>query len=73
MVSAEKLLGIASQPLTAAWSFFHSVRRRFSLIGFSGSGVSQRTMQGRLGSNVQPGIRYCIAIASSRAPRPCCR
>ena len=33
----------------------------------------QRTRQGRLGSKVQPGIRYCIARASSRAPRPCRR
>jgi hypothetical protein len=26
----------------------------------------QRTRQGFLSSNIQPGIRYCIAIASSR-------
>jgi len=25
----------------------------------------QRTMQGRLGSKVQPGIRYCMPLASS--------
>ena len=30
-----------------------------------------RTMHGRLLSNVHSGIRYCIAIASSRAPSPC--
>src|SRR5215472_8084709 len=29
----------------------------------------QRTKQGRLLSNLQPGIRYCIAWASSRAPK----
>jgi len=28
----------------------------------------QRTMQGSFGSNFQFGTRYCIAIASSRAP-----
>lgn len=32
-----------------------------------------RCMQGFLGSNVQPGNRYCMATASSRAPRPCCK
>src|SRR6516162_9013364 len=31
----------------------------------------QRTRDGLLLSNFQPGIRYCIAIASSRAPSPC--
>src|SRR5580704_17834969 len=31
----------------------------------------QRARQGRLLSNAQPGFRYCIATASSRAPRPC--
>ncbi len=31
----------------------------------------QRTRQGRFGSKVQPGTRYCIARASSRASRPC--
>lgn len=31
----------------------------------------QRSRQGRLGSNVQPGTRYCIATESSRAPSPC--
>ena len=30
-----------------------------------------RTMQGSLLLNVQLGIRYCMAMASSRAPRPC--
>jgi hypothetical protein len=30
-----------------------------------------RTSAGRFGSKVQPGIRYCIASASSRAPSPC--
>ena len=34
--------------------------------------VSYRTRHGRLSSNVQPGIRSCMAIASSRAPSPCC-
>jgi hypothetical protein len=29
----------------------------------------QRTKQGRLLSNLQPGITYCIAWASSRAPK----
>ena len=29
----------------------------------------QRTIQGDLLLNFQPGIRYCIAIASSRAPQ----
>jgi hypothetical protein len=28
----------------------------------------QRSRQGRLASNAQPGTRYCIAAASSRAP-----
>ncbi|TBU79846.1 hypothetical protein DNK06_12265 [Pseudomonas daroniae] len=31
---------------------------------------SQRTRQGFLLSNVQPLIRYCMATASLRAPRP---
>ena len=31
---------------------------------------AQRTMQGRLLSNFQPGMRYCMATASSRAPSP---
>ena len=34
------------------------------------SSNSQRTRQGRLLSNFQPGIRYCIACASLRAPSP---
>lgn len=34
---------------------------------------SYRTRLGRLLSNFQPGIKYCMATASSRAPRPCCR
>ena len=29
--------------------------------------------QGRLGSKVQPGTRYCIAARSSRSPRPSLR
>ncbi len=33
--------------------------------------ASQRTSDGRLGSNFQPGMRNCIALASSRAPSPC--
>ena len=33
---------------------------------------SQRSSAGRLGSNFQPGMRYCMATASSRAPSPCC-
>ena len=33
----------------------------------------QRTIAGILLLNFQPGIRYCMAMASSRAPRPCCR
>src|SRR5689334_8580227 len=32
--------------------------------------AAYRTRDGRLGSNFHPGMRYCIAIASSRAPRP---
>lgn len=41
-----------------------SVRRRRG-------GKAQRTKQGFLASKVQPGIRNCIATASSRAPSPC--
>src|SRR5699024_2234291 len=33
----------------------------------------QRTKAGRLGSNVQPSMRYCIAKESSRLPSPCSR
>src|SRR5512134_1952383 len=35
ITSAEKPLGIASQPLTACLFCCHNVRRRFSLTGFS--------------------------------------
>ena len=37
------------------------------------AGAQGRTMQGSLLLNVQLGIRYCMAMASSRAPRPCCK
>ena len=38
----------------------------------SGHGVASHvlTNAGRLGSNVQPGMRNCIAAASSRPPMP---
>jgi len=35
--------------------------------------AAQRSSAGRLGLKAQPGMRYCIAIASSREPSPCCR
>src|ERR1700677_2630043 len=44
---------------------------RFSRLAWFVNGLDQRTRQGRLLSKVQPGIRYCMAAASSRAPRPC--
>ena len=31
------------------------------------------TMAGILGLKVQPGIKYCMAMASLRAPKPCCK
>lgn len=34
-------------------------------------GKAQRSKQGLLPSKLQPGIRNCIATASSRAPSPC--
>lgn len=32
----------------------------------------QRSKAGRLGLKAQPGTRNCMAMASSRAPKPCC-
>src|SRR4051794_25735605 len=37
ITSAEKALGTASQPLIAAWSLRHKVRRRFSLMAWLSS------------------------------------
>ena len=54
----------------AVWRVW--VSRGVSSIRWGASAHVQRTRHGRLGSNFQFGIRYCIAIASSRAPRPCC-
>ena len=35
------------------------------------AGAQGRTMQGSLLLNFQLGMRYCMAMASSRAPNPC--
>ena len=43
------------------------------LTRFLNTRAVQRSSAGRLGSNFHPGTRYCMAIASSRDPRPCCR
>lgn len=37
-----------------------------------GPPACQRSKAGLFGSNFQPGIRLCMATASSREPRPCC-
>ena len=54
--------GIASTVVDGARALFARCRNR----------GAHRTVHGFFGSNFQPGIRNCMAIASSRAPRPCC-
>src|SRR5436190_11045505 len=65
ITSAEKPLGMASQPLTAAWSLRHSVRRRFSLM--SGLSSDERGALGIEGPSGQKVLHRDAVVACAQA------